>query len=151
MGGSESVGSVGLTMVRLSQSDFPIREGIVIKGPPLYPDGIIGSSLLMNLAGVAFDYERRLLYFIPRPRMGLDLDPEQEGVVVRTLSADSSAKSAGVQVGDHLLKLEDQTLDSIQTLQQVVRNRTVGETVTLSVQRGDRTLALRVTLAPSFR
>lgn len=58
----------------------------------------------------------------------------------------SPADKAGVQDGDIITKVNDQTIDPNHSLTSLISQRQVGDKVTLTVLRGDKTIALTATL-----
>lgn len=66
-----------------------------------------------------------------------------EGSIV----ANSPAARAGLRPGDIIIKIDEITLDDRRTLDSVVGRYGVGDTVTLTVLRGDRRTSVEVTLA----
>lgn len=58
----------------------------------------------------------------------------------------SAAAQAGIEKGDHVVAVNGTAVNSLVSLQALIRSHAVGETVTITVVRGDRTLDLDATL-----
>ena len=68
------------------------------------------------------------------------------GAYVVSVEADSPADKAGVKEGDVITKIGDDEVTSADNLIIMVREHAVGDTVTLTVMRGDKETTLDVTL-----
>ena len=79
------------------------------------------------------------------PFLGIGLGEAENGVLVTDVAADSPAAEAGLEVDDVITAVngEDVTVDSIRD---TVASLSVGDEITLSVERGDETLELTATL-----
>jgi CHAT domain-containing protein/Tfp pilus assembly protein PilF len=71
-------------------------------------------------------------------------EPQQSGLVVEEVVADSPAAKAGLKVGDRVLSYDGKSLPSPAALQAVVENTFGKEALTLRVRRGEETLLLTV-------
>jgi len=69
------------------------------------------------------------------------------GVRVREVVPESGAADAGLRKGDVILALDGQPLRDVTHLRQLVGRHVAGDTVTLTVRRGEETLEVRVTLS----
>jgi S1-C subfamily serine protease len=69
------------------------------------------------------------------------------GVVVAQVVAASPAAQAGLQRGDVITAVDQQTLETDTALAEILASHNVGDTLTLSVQRGPQPLQLTLTLA----
>jgi S1-C subfamily serine protease len=80
------------------------------------------------------------------PFLGIGLGEADNGVVVTDVAPDSPAAAAGLKVDDLITAIngDDVTADSIR---EAIANLSVGDEITLSVERGDETLELNATLA----
>lgn len=80
------------------------------------------------------------------PFLGVGVEASDDGALVAEVVPGGPAAEAGLEVGDVITAINDEavTADSIRD---VLSQHAVGDTVTLSVQRGDETLTLEVTLA----
>jgi predicted metalloprotease with PDZ domain len=82
------------------------------------------------------------------PWLGLVTKNEQGRLLVSYARADGPAYAAGVYAGDEVLALDGWRVDH-ESLQARLTERSVGETVTLSVFRRDQLLHLPILLAPA--
>ena len=75
---------------------------------------------------------------IPRPWMGVQLDPDHAGPGIRVVQvvAGSPAAAAGLQAGDVILTLDAAQLSAPQDLLGVIRRHAVGDSVALTFVRG---------------
>lgn len=80
------------------------------------------------------------------PYLGVTIAPDDAGARVLMVVPDSPAEAAGLRAGD-VITAVDGTEVSADTLAATVQGYAVGDTVTLSVTRGDETLELAATLA----
>jgi S1-C subfamily serine protease len=85
----------------------------------------------------------------------LDINPEfasilglpvDHGAIVQSVSPGGPGDKAGIQRGDIILAISGQTLDAKHPFVDVLFSHKPGETVQLSVQRGDQQLTVPVTL-----
>jgi serine protease Do len=76
----------------------------------------------------------------------LELDVE-EGVLLSAVYPSTPAYEAGLEVGDVLLKMDDEDISSSDSLVRAVGKRRPGEEITLSIRRGKRSKKISVTLA----
>jgi S1-C subfamily serine protease len=76
-------------------------------------------------------------------RLGLNVD---KGVLLSQVIADSPAAQAGLQVGDVIVAIDDQQLVDESTLGRVLKGHRPGDTITLQIVRGNRTLGLTLKL-----
>lgn len=76
----------------------------------------------------------------------LEADGEANGVRVGKVMPDSAALNAGVQDGDLITQLNGQPTASAADIVRVIQQAKVGDTVKLTVQRGEETLELQATL-----
>lgn len=81
------------------------------------------------------------------PKLASQLDLAQEtGVVVLHVIADSPADDAGLQRGDIIASVGGESVDSVRDVAQAVRDASPDDVLTLSVQRGDSTMSVDVTI-----
>lgn len=94
----------------------------------------------------------QLLFPYPHPKVtGLILDPEERATVLR-IEDETPASQAGFQQGDQILTLAGQPLISIADVQWVLHHADPdGAEIDAKVRRGDKTLALKLTLPPKWR
>jgi serine protease Do len=82
----------------------------------------------------------------PQLADGLDL-PRSSGVIVSDVVPDSPADVAGVEVQDIITAVNGRSVDSVPVLMLALGTRTIGDTVTLVLVRGDRTLSVSAPVA----
>ena len=73
--------------------------------------------------------------------------PVKQGVVVSEVSAGSPAEKAGLQVGDILTQADGKALRGAGDLRKLLRDHKAGDTVNVTVRRGEQTLQIPVTLS----
>lgn len=72
--------------------------------------------------------------------------PVSEGAVVASVNADSPAAEAGLEVDDIVTAVDGEPIASADGLIIAAREHQIGDTITLTVVRGDKTLDIEVTL-----
>ncbi len=77
--------------------------------------------------------------------------PVQWGIYVRRVQSGTSADQAGLRPGDIVTKIDDIPLDESHPYLNTLLKFSPGQEVTLTVQRGSRTLTLKVVLAEQPR
>ncbi len=94
----------------------------------------------------------------PRAFLGVRFEPVDEdlaqaerlsvsqGAIIREVIADSPAAQAGLRVGDIVTAIDGEPVDAEHTLRDGVAARDPGDTIELTVLRGDETLTMDVTL-----
>jgi len=70
--------------------------------------------------------------------------PVEQGAYVEELTSGAPAAKAGVKVGDIVTAVDGKDIRSMDDLIVAVRRRAIGDTVKLTVRRGDQTLTLSV-------
>lgn len=76
-------------------------------------------------------------------RANLNLQADS-GVVILGIARNSPAAQSGFQVGDVILRMNDDPVDTAERVQQIVQDTRVGDTLQVSVSRGGRTVDLAV-------
>ena len=74
-----------------------------------------------------------------RGRMDPFIDASEPGLVIIQVLSDSPAEKAGLRRGDILLKMEGQDIQSEHDVYSVLEERKAGDTINLTIQRGDET------------
>lgn len=112
-------------------------------------------------ADVAADVATRLINdgHIPRPFLGVymeDIDPERTrsltlpshpvAVRVTRLAAHGPAEEAGLAEGDLIVKINDHEVRSAREVRVLTRNAQPGDILDLQLQRGSRTLQVKLTV-----
>ena len=80
------------------------------------------------------------------PKLGINGSVEPRGCVVEVIAPDSGAAQSNLQLGDVVAAIDDQPAPDYPTLAAAVRTHKAGDTVTLTVHRGEDTLFLKVVL-----
>ncbi len=90
----------------------------------------------------------------PQAALGIEVGSpkEGEGVKVERVAPGSAAATAGLQVGDVLLKIDARSLDDPGKLNGIITEKRPGDAVTLSLVRAGKPLEVKATLteAPGF-
>ena len=71
-----------------------------------------------------------------------------QGVLIRAVVPNSAGSRAGLRAGDVIVAIDGQKIDDRHPLAQLLLQRSIGDTVTLEVNRGGETFTLKVTLGP---
>jgi serine protease Do len=66
------------------------------------------------------------------------------GVVVASVGADTPAAEAGVRVGDLIVSVGSRPVDSVQTVQEAVEAATIGEELTVTLERQGKRMEIKV-------
>jgi serine protease Do len=80
--------------------------------------------------------------------LGVGIDQVDEGVLVSRVFDHSGAKQAGMLDGDIIVKINGRDIKTVPLLQSVVTAHDPGDELEVTVQRGEETKTLRVTLSP---
>ncbi len=78
--------------------------------------------------------------------IGIQMEPHADGVAVTEVIKGSAAERFGLKKADIIVAINDETVAQPTDLSSVLRTKQPGDVVSLSVKRGDATLALRVVL-----
>lgn len=70
--------------------------------------------------------------------------PEINGVLVVKVLPNTPAAAAGIHRGDVIVQIDGQDVRNAEELQNMVENSTIGQTLQIKVQRGDRSTSLAV-------
>jgi membrane-associated protease RseP (regulator of RpoE activity) len=73
------------------------------------------------------------------------------GIVLRGVRPESPASAAGLQTGDVITQVGDQTVQGYQSLIEILTESKPGDILTLKVKRGEEDLSIEVTLAEPRR
>lgn len=116
----------------------------------------IGFAIKVNIAKQLIDEFQASGGKISRPFLGVRyshisqnvalLNDVPEGELVREVVDDSSADKADLKVGDIITEFDGQKLTEDNTLQQLIRGKSVGDVVNIRVFREGQTLDLTATL-----
>lgn len=93
---------------------------------------------------------------VPRPALGVTvnfvtnrLDNTQTGILIASVTSGSCADKAGLKVNDVIRKLDGEGFESLSDFKKLLMAHSVGDTITLTVERDDQTLEIQVTLMDS--
>jgi erythromycin esterase len=84
-----------------------------------------------------------------RPRLGVRLrqpDDGKGGLVIEEVLAGQSAEAAGLQAGDRIVSVADQSIASLPDLRKATAKYNAGDTVPLTILRGEQQQKVHVTL-----
>lgn len=79
------------------------------------------------------------------PFIGIRFVPDEAGIRVEAVQPNSPASEAGLEADDVITEVDGEAVDA-ETFAETVRSHAVGDTLALTVVRGDETLELSVTL-----
>ncbi len=72
--------------------------------------------------------------------------PVDRGALVQSVGQNTPASKAGLQVGDIIVSVDSQQIDSMDTLLSIMRQRKVGDTISIGLYRGSSQLTVTATL-----
>ena len=78
------------------------------------------------------------------PYFGIGLDQIDKDCVIIKVAPDSPAEKAGLKVEDIIKKFEGKDVDDVEALRDLFKQKKPGDEVTFEVQRGDKTMTLKV-------
>lgn len=102
-------------------------------------------------------------YVKGRPAMGVSLADitsseaamqyrvNELGVYVAEVTSGSGAEKAGMQVGDRIISVDGQEINSVSDLRAIVNNHQVGDSIAVQVKRNNQTTDLKITLGESMK
>ena len=128
---------------------------------PLSPQaGDIVGGLEWYDSGIAFAVPAEdIVRVLPRLKKGEDLKPGLLGIglppgdastaepVIAACQPGSAAAKAGIQAGDHVVEIEGRAITRAAEVKDALGRRYAGDAVALVVQRGDKRLPIKTTLA----
>ncbi len=150
-------GNSGGPLVNLAGQVIGINTLVAGQAEPGVPAQGIGFAISMAAAKPIADQlvaTGKVVY----PYIGIsdvDLNPaiaaqlgtaEQEGIVIRRVASGSPASQAGLQRFDVIPAIDGKPLSGDSDLQRLLRSHKPGDTLTLSVVRGDQKLTVKVVL-----
>lgn len=91
------------------------------------------------------------MFQVERPRLGINIGDNENGVIVNEVEEGSAAESAGIEVGDIITAINNEAVatpqEAAEAVGQAIANAVPGEfDVTVTVTRGEETLDLVATL-----
>jgi serine protease Do len=78
--------------------------------------------------------------------LGVMSEVDTDGLKVKEVSKNSPAEIAGIQIGDLILKVDDEKLESPEDLQKYIRGKRAGDVVSIKIKRGEKKQKINVTL-----
>jgi regulator of sigma E protease len=131
-----------------SLNAIPLGGFVKPKGEndPDIPDGLAAASPWKRLAVLFAGPMMNILVGI---LLGVFLfyslgEPITEKVIVQYVASGSPAAAAGMQPGDLFVSVDNQVIDGVDKLQKLIADK-AGQTVQVTVQRGDQQLSLSLT------
>lgn len=82
----------------------------------------------------------------PEPRLGIWVQTDERGLLVRSVDAGTAAEAAGVRAGDYVIAARGEPVHTNQDLFRVRRTLYVGDRLTLTLLRGEETLEVTLEL-----
>jgi serine protease Do len=116
-------------------------EQEALEGHWVLSPGIDGSLKSLGVVSVAPRKIPSVSGFI-----GIQMEPHADGVAVTEVISGSAAERFGLKKADIIVAINDETVAQPLDLSSVLRTKQPGDVVSLSVKRGDTTMALRIVL-----
>jgi len=116
---------------------IPINDAVKI-ATALIEDGYISGRPLLGVSVVTVN---------PIEAEHYDRVP---GVAILSVNSDSAADNAGIEVGDIIVSIGDESITSIDSLRQTLRDFYAGDTTEITVWREGETLVLTITFDEDF-
>jgi S1-C subfamily serine protease len=116
---------------------------------PIMQQALAGEKLSRPFIGVAYvmiDRGVKDQYSLPLSQGAWVHSEDATGKSIEAVIAGSAGETAGIKTGDIITKVEDQTIDAANPLQDVLVQYAPGRTVSVEVYRGGQYITLRVTL-----
>jgi len=95
----------------------------------------IGFAIAISEAKPIIDDLIKNGYVSGRPLVGISISPTRSGLSVEAISPDSGAAKSGLQVGDLIVKADDQVVTSSEKLNEIRDTKKPGDTLKLTVIR----------------
>ncbi len=122
-------------------------SGTVVALP--WDEGGACADLTPVLADALFGVEKRPEPPAPdRPRLGITIDRNEAGILVREVTAGSIAEEAGLRAGDTIVRIAGIVATDTGGVVAVVRRQAPGTWLPIQVRRGDQTLDLVAKFPP---
>lgn len=103
-------------------------------------------SELSERGHIARPYLGIAMQEVPLPQEWRSGEDERPGLLVMHVAPDTPAKQSGIRLGDLIVGVESQAVQSIRQFHRVLTQKRVGDTLDLSIIRGGNTIAAKVTL-----
>lgn len=150
-----------LRRVRISR--LPVMFMQIVTAPDNKPDQQLleeffritndaGITMLGEVGSTTLEAFRKELAN-PRPFIGIRMSNSQpkdnQGVEVADVVSGKPAESAGIQKGDIITAINQQSVTDIMGLTEIIRNHKVGDSIILKINRAGIMLEFTLTLAPA--
>ncbi|MCP3914498.1 MAG: PDZ domain-containing protein [bacterium] len=138
-----------LALIAVEAKDLvPIRwdAADLAVGRVVASSGAAGRPLALGIVGVA---PKTVLG--GRGRLGVVLSFESQGAVVARVNADTAADAAGVQIGDRILAVDGVPVATRREATDAIRKRRAGESLRLTLGRGDEMVLAKLSLGRGSR
>jgi S1-C subfamily serine protease len=116
----------------------------VITVPPETIDRVVNE--LSERGHIAHPYLGIAMQEVSLPQEWRSGGYEQGGLLVMHVAPDTPAKQSGIGLGDLIVGVDSQNVQSIRQFHRVLTQKRVGDTLDLSIIRGGNTIAAKVTL-----
>ena len=83
-----------------------------------------------------------LKYARRRVKLGIYTEEVEGGVKVKEVVKDTAAEAAGLKAGDVITEIDGKPIKGLSDLRKILRSKKPGDTATLKIKRGDKTLTL---------
>lgn len=130
-----------------AKSSYSEAEGIGF-AIPINSAMSISQELIQN-GSVARPALGVKIYDVKDAATAQQLGVSNTGVYVVELTAGGGAEAAGVQVGDRIIAVDDTAVSSTNDIKSYLKDKNVGDTVNLQVERDGKVQTLAVTLGSS--
>jgi PDZ domain-containing protein len=145
-----------LFMLTVSQQDINAYEWLAAKRDPTVD--IIPRAAVRPVDQSPEEYQRVALndmveskdtaIYVALTRLGYDVTYEGDGVLVATVLEDTPAASV-LQVGDVITAIDGETVHLATDAVSLIQAHDIGDTITLTIQRGSEIIDAPVTLVPN--
>jgi uncharacterized iron-regulated protein len=106
-------------------------------------------ELAVGIADVVFGVESRPEPARPaRPRLGISIDADPAGVLVRSVVPGSIAEQAGIRAGDIILRIAGESAARTENVVEAVQRQAPGTWLPLTVKRGEETVEIVARFPP---
>jgi hypothetical protein len=156
LAGAELHGIIGYTVLARYRLQFDFTKHKMAWQPldykPPQPQGLGGKagSAELDALGMVLKLLGAMLGKAPEPIillrgfLGFTLEKGDDGIVVKTVLADSPAAAAGLKPGDRIRKFQKRTVSSPDDVRRLARKLAAYETAELGVARGNETLTIQI-------
>ncbi len=135
-----------LAMLKTDAADLPAIDWE--EGEPEVGQWVVAPGAQKNVLALGVVSVPRLAVPAIGGVLGVQLGDEEDGVAVQGVVPGSPAEKVGIQPGDVVTHVDGKETATREELVAAVRAYRPGDTVTVTLRRGDEALDLTVTLAP---